>query len=464
MKRKHQLKKYILPVVLVVLGVMVLTLTLTNETTTRVEKDQVVTILMPYSSKWPLVSTDESAIGFENLMGLVESFNMLNEAPYRVVLKYIDTTDEQQYISERNALLMGEHPPELFFICDTEFRDVSIRSGLSALLKSGVALDVSDLLQHYKDLEPALQMGTYLPVGLHSNQGIYDRDTLKDLGIDDSVLYFDKDMLYDMAKRFVDQKRPELNYYEYMQIMWLCFGVDQFIDTQTGMIAIDVEDLIARADWVKSKMDDKTIKIKKKDTLDEQIEALERPSEQVIDQSNKRFSTGGYYPLYGNTTTNIASPSHTGDRYYGAVKLRYILSRDTYQSIGFVMNRNAGDQEEALAFLDFAISFKQQVNQLRFYSSFNGMVNRSDSEALKVIERKDMQLDPRAQALRDAFYERLNQGQLTHLQTHYNMMVAFQTDLYELIQTYLLSDQLTKEDFSMQLNRIKNAYMFRLLE
>jgi spermidine/putrescine-binding protein len=460
-RKKNPYGLYILSLVCIIIAV--LTWFIIKPEDSKVEGDGEVVIVMPYSSKLPLLSTDESEIGFDILESMVNDYKLVNK-DVKIKVKYIDSTDQNQYIAERNAMLMSEDPPELFFISDAYFRDGYVTSDLSALMDSGVGVDLSKKLKNYDQLEEGLKFETYLPVGLQSIQGIYDRDALTSIGMDENKLAYSADELKEIFDKFVEVKQPNLDFMSFSSMNRLYFGVDRYIDSQTGLVSIDINQIMDDLLKIKLLIASDQLSLERTTSYKAQVEALNSPSEKMIRLINKRNQEGGYYPFYGQVRFNFANPRQIGDTNYGRARYRFIMSRSTYTSIGFVANQQSGDLDKALDFLDYCISFKRQLTNVKFYDNYSGMVNRSDLEALKIAERKDMSLDPRAQELRDLFYLRLNNHELIHIQANYDIINSFSNELYELIQWYLLSDELTEKQVEQELKKMKSEYMFQLME
>ncbi|MCK8061214.1 MULTISPECIES: hypothetical protein [unclassified Fusibacter] len=458
----NQTGLFIIGVVLILC--MILVSTLDKPAAKATEGDGIITIVMPYSSKWPLLSTDEAMIGFENLEAFVNDYRIGNDKDVKIKIKYIDTTDYNQYITERNSMLMSDNPPELFFISDAYINDIQIKSDLGALLDSGIGVDLSDKLENYDQLEEGLKFSTYLPVGIHSEQGIYDRDALISLGIDETVLSYDSHKLKEIFDRFVEVKQPELDFMSYSTLWRLYFGIDHFIDSKTGLVDIDTQEIMEDLLDLKLKIASNQIRLERKTSYEEQLSALDNPTEKKRDEIYSRMTEGGYYPVYGQTNANFANPNQIGDMVYRSRRFRYIMSRSSYRSIGFIANQQSGDIEAAYDFLDYCISFKKQLSNVQYLGNYSGMVNRSDTEALKTAERKNMSLDPRAQELRDLFYSRLNSGELIHVQQNYDIISSFSNELYDLVRHYLLSDELTENALETKLKKLKSVYMFQLME
>jgi spermidine/putrescine-binding protein len=244
----------------------------------------------------------------------------------------------------------------------------------------------------------------------------------------------------------------------------LYFGVDRFIDSKTGLVSIDIRQIMDDLLKMKLLIASDQLSLERTTSYEAQVEALHSPSEKSMRIINKRNQEGGYYPFYGQVRFNFANPRQIGDINYGSARYRFIMSRSTYTSIGFVANQQSADIDQALDFLDYCISFKRQLTNVQYYDNYSGMVNRSDLEALKIAERKDMNLDPRAQELRDLFYQRLNNHELIHIQRNYDIINSFSNELLELIQRYLLSDELTENNVEQQLKKMKSEYMFQLME
>ncbi|MCK8061215.1 MULTISPECIES: hypothetical protein [unclassified Fusibacter] len=458
-------KKRIAMIALVGMVLLVMIIgTSMGQKTQKNEPNRKLVILMPYLNTDFLFESQKRDSGLENIVEYVHSFELAMEPDFEIEIRYIDTTDESTYISQRNSNLLGDDQPELFFISNWSDEGAFVKSYADELIKSGKALPIADKLKNYKYLFSGLDYEYYLPVGIDSLVPGYTDAVASEYGFkfNENEVTIDQEVTM-----LMDWFEKDKKYYDWMTDRIIFEGIINPI----GMMSEDfmkvetpIDEIMDTVDRLKAVFEDEMMIVEQGMLYEELVDYYKRYANRYFRSGIEYGKMKNSYPMDFIRKANLTQPKHLAIEYYDGGSTYYRNNPRAIRSVGFMVNKDGGDLEAAYEFLDYLIRPAPQLSHYLYYGAYSGIVT---TNAVPVVEAEEKIAHTSYQAMTQwkDFYKLIGTRKIPHITTEDVALInEFDQGVTDLIRRYLLMDDIKRTELKRKLYEMINTYEFRQVE
>lgn len=427
------------------------------------ESDKVVQILYPYVAG-QMNSSQKNGIGLKALEELVDAYNIVDANVYKIKLMRLDASSYSEYINKRNSLFFGDNQPDLIYITNFYEDGVYTTVDPNQFIDNGIAMEVDEQLKNFDHLYEWLKNPYYIPIGFRQISRPYLLDTLSDIGVDTLPKIIDENLKTEYMRQWILKREPKLEIQSYDQIIDAYFPETLFYDSETGLVEMDRKVILDRLSELKVYVEEGIIEVELLNNYEDTYFTVMNPTGRITEEIRNRVRGFDYYLLNYYSSYNLGNPMIRPNE--SITNSQYVIEPGLVQTTGFIFNRQGGDLEGALTFVDYCLSDRtQSIYAFDWTPAYNGMVTETtfDRELKKEWLKKGY-VTGEGLTFWEDYMDFLRNGGSVMMGTNYSVMIEFYLEFKELIPKYLFSEYYTERALENDLRRLENAYRFRLLE
>jgi hypothetical protein len=462
-KRYPKFKIYLIGSLVCFAVLMMFTLTLRKESVANTANNKVV-ILMPFVNSDFLFENQKTASGLENLEGYVHSYKLVENPAFEIEIRYIDTTDESTYISQRNSFLLSDDQPELFFISNWSDGDVFIKSYGDKLIESGKVTPVANIVKGTQQLFEGLDFEYYLPIGIDAYVAGYTDAITSEYGFgyeDPQINEQQEDLM------LMDWLKEDVRNYDWMIDQIIFEGLINplsFLSEDFFKVEVTLDEIMDKIDALKPLFEKEKLIVEQGLEYDELVEYYQRLNNRYFRSGIEYAQMKNSYPVDFTRKANLTkAPQLAIESYFGGSTF-YRNNPKKMESVGFMINKDGGDLDAAADFLEYLLSPAPQLSHYLYNRAYGGIVS---TKAVKGVEEEEKIAHTSYQAMeqwRD-FYSSLASSNIAHITTEdVALIYSYESEMIDLIRNYLLLNDIKRSELKRKLYELINTYEFRQVE